>query len=130
MPESAATSPENRWKSDPQIPTASGRTTTFPARAGPGAGTSSITISPGDLVTAASTHGPSLSAALTSVNTGETGHYRTLMRRFPRPIPPDNDSAPKNARAIPEPGHKRRAGRRGAGVGGTGGAGGAGEGMR
>src|SRR5207248_5494819 len=29
-----------------------------------------------------------------------------LMRRFPRPITPDNDTATKNARSIPGPGHK------------------------
>src|SRR5580692_9308389 len=51
-----------------------------------------------DLVTAASTDGPFLAAANKSVIGGETGHYRTLMRRFPRPIPPDNDTATKNAR--------------------------------
>src|SRR5207244_13197740 len=28
------------------------------------------------------------------------------MRRFPRPITPDNDTATKNARSIPGPGHK------------------------
>jgi hypothetical protein len=39
-------------------------------------------------------------------NTGETGRYRTLMRRFPWLVPPDNDAAPKNAWPIPEPGHK------------------------
>src|SRR5580698_2841624 len=55
----APSSPENRWKSDPQITTAAGRTITFPARAGPESGTSSSTISPGDLVTAASTCSPS-----------------------------------------------------------------------
>jgi hypothetical protein len=36
---------------------------TFPVRAGPGPETSSITISPGDLVTAASTGGPFLAAS-------------------------------------------------------------------
>src|SRR5690348_2728855 len=29
-----------------------------------------------------------------------------LMRRFPRPITPDNDTATKNASSIPGPGHK------------------------
>jgi len=29
-----------------------------------------------------------------------------LMRRFPRPITPDNDTATKNARSITGPGHK------------------------
>src|SRR6267143_6513976 len=29
-----------------------------------------------------------------------------LMRRFPRPITPDNDTATKNARGITGPGHK------------------------
>src|SRR5216683_2538479 len=38
---------------------------------------------------------PAPTAALSSVNDGETGHYRTLMRRFPRPISPDNDTATK-----------------------------------
>jgi hypothetical protein len=36
----------------------------------------------------------------------ETGHCRTLKRRFPRPFAPDNDTAPKNDRGIPEAGHK------------------------
>src|SRR4029077_9342258 len=31
-----------------------------------------------------------------------------LMRRFPRPITPDNDTATKNARSITGPGHKPR----------------------
>src|SRR5271165_1251403 len=62
----------------PRIPTASGRTIACPARGRPGPETSSITISPGDLV----------------------------MRRFPRPIPPENETATKNARRIPGPGHK------------------------
>src|SRR6476646_5683104 len=43
---------------------------------------------------------------MTSVNKETAGHYRTLMRRFPRPIAPDNDTAPKNARSIRCPGHK------------------------
>ena len=29
------------------------------------------------------------------------------MRRFPRPFPPDNDTAPKNDLGIPEAGHKQ-----------------------
>jgi len=29
------------------------------------------------------------------------------MRRFPRPFPLDNDTAPKNGVGIPEAGHKR-----------------------
>ena len=34
-----------------------------------------------------------------------------LMRRFPRPFPLDNDTAPKNDPGIPEAGHKRAGGR-------------------
>jgi len=37
----------------------------------------------------------------------ENWHCRTLMRRFPRPFPLDNDTAPKNGLGIPEAGHKR-----------------------
>src|SRR5215471_11118489 len=96
------------------MPTASGRTMTCCGPGGPGSGTSPTTITPGDLVTAASIwagHPPPAGAAKSA---GQE-RYTRPMRRIAPSGRPGNEVSPQTGQRLPGSGHKTRQARPGEG---------------